>query len=287
MGWNDVAQLNFNNVSMRLEMIKSMKYWVYTANVDGFRCDYADGPPTDFWKQAIDTLRNISNHKLLMLAEGSRSANFTAGFDYNFGFDFYGNLKSIYSSNRSVITIDNLNTVEHVNATNGQQVVRYITNHDVNGSDGTPLDLFGGKNGSLSAFIVAAYMNSVPMIYNGQEVAMASKIVFPFTSVKVNWSVNADVTAQYKKIIAFRNNSLAIRRADPVSYSSADVCVFTKQQGTEKVLVLVNLRNNSVVYTVPSVLNNTNWIDAINGGAMSISNQVSLPAYGYLVLKNQ
>ncbi|RYE16123.1 MAG: hypothetical protein EOP51_26405, partial [Sphingobacteriales bacterium] len=63
-GWNDVAQLNFNSNAMRLEQIRSMKYWVLKANIDGFRCDYADGPPVDFWKQAIDTLRNISSHKL-------------------------------------------------------------------------------------------------------------------------------------------------------------------------------------------------------------------------------
>ena len=81
-GWNDVAQLNFTNGMMRLEMIRSMKYWVYTANVDGFRCDFADGPPYDFWKQAIDTLRNITTHKLLMLAEGTRSNHYTAGFDW-------------------------------------------------------------------------------------------------------------------------------------------------------------------------------------------------------------
>lgn len=47
-GWTDVAQLDFSNTAMRLEMIYSMKYWVYEANVDGFRCDYADGPPATF-----------------------------------------------------------------------------------------------------------------------------------------------------------------------------------------------------------------------------------------------
>lgn len=48
--WMDVADLNYNSSAMRLAMIDAMKYWVYTANVDGFRCDYADGVPFDFWK---------------------------------------------------------------------------------------------------------------------------------------------------------------------------------------------------------------------------------------------
>jgi glycosidase len=211
-GWNDVAQLNFTNQEMRLAMIKAMKFWVFTANIDGFRFDYADGPPVDFWKQAVDTLRNISTHKLLLLAEGSRSSNYSAGIDFNFGFGFYGNLKNIFSANTSAMVLDNLNNSEYTDASNGQQVVRYITNHDVNSSDGTPLDIFGGKEGSLAAFIIAAYMKGVPMIYNGQEVGEPNRLTFPFTSTNINWTLNPDITAGYKKVIALRNSSTAIRR---------------------------------------------------------------------------
>jgi glycosidase len=285
MGWNDVAQLNYTNQAMRHEMISSMKYWVYTANIDGFRCDYADGPPFDFWKQAIDTLRNITTHKLLLLAEGSRSNHFTAGFDFTFGFGFYYQLKTIYSSNQPVTKIDGLNTSEYVNATNGQQVVRYITNHDVNGSDGTPLDLFGGKQGSMAAFVVAAYMKSVPMIYNGQEVGTPFRIVFPFTGQNINWTLNPDVTAEYKKVIAFRNSNEAIRRGELVSFSNANICAFTKEQGSEKIFVMSNLRNNAINYTLPASVANSDWTDAMTGTPVFLSTQVTLPAYSYQVFK--
>ncbi|MBK7031603.1 MAG: hypothetical protein IPH45_21480 [Bacteroidales bacterium] len=57
--WQDVADLNFSNDTMRLEMIRCLKYWILTANIDGYRCDAADFVPYSFWKQAIDTLRNI------------------------------------------------------------------------------------------------------------------------------------------------------------------------------------------------------------------------------------
>ncbi len=43
-GWTDVAQLNFTNTDMRKALIAAMKYWVFAANCDGFRFDYADGP---------------------------------------------------------------------------------------------------------------------------------------------------------------------------------------------------------------------------------------------------
>jgi glycosidase len=284
MGWNDVAQLNYTNAAMRLQMIKDMQYWVYTANIDGFRCDYADGPPLDFWTQAIDSIRNITTHKFLFLAESNDNAKYTTGFDYIFGFNFYGNLKNIYSSNEAVTTIDALNNSDYVDASNGQQVVRYLTNHDVNSSDGTPLELFGGINGSMAAFVVAAYMKSVPMIYNGQEVATPFQIIFPFTTTKLTWVPNPAVTNQYKAVLAFRNSSLAIRRGDLTSYSNADICAFTKTATGDTAFVVSNLRNVAINYTIPSGLVNTTWQDVMNGGNVTLSSQLTLQPYSFYVL---
>lgn len=285
-GWNDVAQLNFSSNDMRLEMIRSMKYWVYTANVDGFRFDYADGPPSDFWKQAIDTLRAITTHNLLLLAEGNRNNHFTVGFDFIFGFSFYGSIKTIFSNNQPATSIDAVNTSEYTNASSGQQVVRYLTNHDVNSSDGTPLSLFGGAKGSMAAFVVAAYMKGVPMIYNGQEVGTPFQLLFPFTGADIDWTLNPGVTAEYKKVIAFRNSSNAIRRGALASYSSANVCAFTKTQGAETVFVASNLKNSVVTYTLPSAVANATWTDAMTGATVTVGTQITLQPYAYLVLKN-
>ena len=282
-GWNDVAQLNFKNAEMRLAMISAMKYWVYTSNIDGFRCDFADGPPVDFWKQAIDTLRNISTHKLLMMAEGQRSSNYSAGFDYNFGFKFFENLKEVYAHNHSALVIDSLNIKDYKGTVNGQQIIRYITNHDVNSSDGTPLDLFGGEKGSMAAFVIAAYMKSIPMIYNGQEVGTPYRLVFPFTAKKIDWTLNPDITAEYKKVIAFRNRSNAIRRGNLISYTSDDVCAFTKTFGSEEVLVISNLRDKAIDYTLPSTLKSLTWKDAMKGGTVVLSGSINLPPYSYFV----
>jgi glycosidase len=283
--WRDVAQLNFENAEMRLAMINAMKYWVLEANVDGYRCDYSDGPPFDFWKQALDTLRNITGHKLIMLAEGTKSDRFTAGFDYNFGFRFYSNLRRIYSNNRSVCTIDSLNVTEYRDASENQRVVRYTTNHDVNSSDGTPLTIFNGQKGSMAAFIVAAYMHGVPMIYNGQEVGTPHRLTFPFTSSKIDWTINPDITLEYKKVIAFRNESDAIRRGHLTSYSNDDVCAFTKEHSNEKVFVVVNMRDKNINYTFNSELGSSSWTNVMNGEAVRLSDEISLEPFSYLVLR--
>jgi glycosidase len=283
-GWNDVAQLNFKNMDMRAEMIESMKYWVLKANIDGFRCDFADGPPYDFWKQAIKALQHIQDHKLLLLAEGKGSSHYKAGFDYTFGFEFFGNLKTIVSKGKTVKSIDSLNVLEHQGASHGQQVVRYTTNHDVNGSDGTPQELFGGEKGAIASFIVAAYMNSVPMIYNGQEVGTPFRLVFPFTTKKIDWSLNPALTIEYKRIFAFRNENDALRNGKLHSYNSDDVCAFVKTHRGKKVFVLSNLRNKNVSYSVPEKLKGSKWMDAFTGKAFDVQNNIDLLAYKYLVL---
>ena len=283
--YGDVAQLDFNSLPMRLAMISAMKSWVFTANVDGFRCDYADFQPDDFWKQATDTLRNVKTHKLLLLAEGTRASNFASGFDYNFGFGFYGGIKNVYRSGNPATAFDGLNTSEYAGATSTQQVVRYTTNHDVNSSDGTPVALFGGDAGAMSAFVIASCFKGVPLIYNGQEAGMTARIPFPFTSVKVQWGAHPDVTTAYRQLMAIRAASPALRHGTPTSYSSANMCAFTKTAGTDQAFVLANVRNTPTTYTLPAALANTSWTNTLTGSPVTLGTQVTLPPYGYAVLR--
>lgn len=284
--YTDVAALDLSNPAVRLEMINAMKYWVFNANVDGFRLDFADSPAIDFWQEINSSLRAITSHKLLLLAEGTRSENYSAGFDYNFGMHFYYNsLLPIFQGGNATL-IDQSNAVEYNNATGNQQITRYLTNHDVNSSDGTPLELFGGKEGSMAAFVVVAYMKGVPFIYNGQEVAFPTRITFPFTSVDIDWSINPDVLAEYTKVIAFRNSSDAIRRGTLTSYTTKNVVAFTKTLGTERVLVLSNLRNEAGNFTVPPSLVGTKWKDAYTGAKITLNAAVSLAPYQYMTLVN-
>jgi hypothetical protein len=139
----------------------------------------------------------------------------------------------------------------------------------------------------MAAFVVVAYMKSIPLIYNGQEIGTPFRLVFPFTNTHIDWTIhNPDVTAGYKKILAFRNNNETVRRGVLTSYSSDDVCAFTKTLGSKKVFVLSNLRNKTVIYTVPRNLANKKWRDAFKGSKIKVSNSITLDPYSYLVLKS-
>ena len=286
-GYNDVAQLNYENTEMKAAMIDAMEYWVYNANIDGFRCDFADAVPDNFWKEAITKLRSIKNQDLIMLAEGTKVSHFAAGFDYTFGFNFFTTLKKVFSENKPATTIQDANAAEYANNyKNDQRIVRYTTNHDVNVTDGTPLNLFGGINGSIATFVVAAYMKSVPMIYNAQEIGYAQQIPF-FNHTPIDWSTaNQTVLTEYKKIIAFRKSSAALKTGTYYGYSSNAVSAFTMETATEKVFVLSNLSNATVNYIIPTSLSATAWKDAFTNTSVSVAATITLTPYQYLVLKN-
>ncbi|PWB26667.1 alpha-amylase family glycosyl hydrolase [Flavobacterium sp. HTF] len=285
--YNDVAQLDFNNAEMKNAMIDAMSYWVYTANIDGFRCDYADFVGPGFWTDAITKLRSIKKtQKILMLAEGSKVSHFVAGFDYTFGFNFFSSLEKVFKENLSATTLQSSNATEYANNYNTEnKVVRYTTNHDVNLTDGTPLELFGGKKGSVAAFVVAAYLKSVPMIYNGQEIGYAQRLNY-FSRTPIDWSTaDNEMLAEYKKIIAFRNSSNAIKKGTFTGYSSDAVSAFTMEKDTEKVLVLSNLTSSSIKYLASPAIKGT-WKDAFTGASVTVGTEISLLPFQYLILKN-
>ncbi|GAB2698424.1 alpha-amylase family glycosyl hydrolase [Mucilaginibacter koreensis] len=282
--YSDVAQLNFSNQDMRSAMIDAMRYWVYTANIDGYRCDFADNVPMDFWKQAIDALRTITSHRLMMLAEGTRSDHIKAGFNMVYGMSYYATLSSkVFANAGSVTLLQNENVNEYASSRPGSQVLRYITNHDVYSSDGSPVNIYGGRTGSLSAFLVTAYMKGVPMIYNGQEVGTTRDLNI-FYRNPIDWTANPDMTAEYKRILNFRKSSDAVRNGDLTAYSSDDVAVFTKTTAAQKVLVIANLRNRAVTYIMPSALTASGWKNAFTNTAVTLNSQVYLQPFQHMVL---
>jgi glycosidase len=288
-GFTDVLQLNFAKPDMRAAMIAAMRYWVLTANVDGYRFDYADGPTYQFFTEANTSLKSISGHKLLLIAEGSqRDYFFKSGFNLQYGFDFFSIMeKRIFGGQKSAKILDSLNTANYASYRGlppTARMLRYTSNHDVNVSDGTPLDLFGGKAGSLAAFVVAAYMNGTPMVYNGQEVGTPQRLPFIQSRQVIDWSLNPDMVLAYKRILRFRNASNAVRNGALASYSTDDVCAFTKTADNEQVLTVINLRNRAVTYTVPAALVGS-YRNGLTGQAAAVGTQVSLQPYQYLVLQ--
>jgi hypothetical protein len=128
-------------------------------------------------------------------------------------------------------------------------------------------------------------MKSVPMIYGGQEIGYAKRIDY-FDKIAIDWSTtDFDMLKEYKKIIAFRNTSEALRKGKFTGYSSNEASVFTMETTAQKVLIVANVKNKAVKYTTSTALANTTWTDALTGNQVTIGAEINLAAYQYLILK--
>jgi len=283
--WADVADLDFSNALMRKFMINAMKYWVLKANIDGFRCDYADGVPADFWKQAIDTLKTIPNRKYILLAEGSMNTQFTAGFEMNYSWSFYDQLRNIYRNNLATSGLFTVNTNDYAAVPSGVAKLRYSTNHDQSAWDDSPVVLYNGQAGAINAFVLSATIGGVPLIYNGQEVGRPDKTPF-FSKSPINWNLNPGTLAAYKQIMAFRQSSNALKLGSiQVLTDAGNVVAFKRIYQSEEVLVLVNTKNSTTNYTLSGGIANTNWKNALDNSSVALGTALSLQPYQYFILK--
>ncbi|MHB1922343.1 MAG: alpha-amylase family glycosyl hydrolase [Chitinophagaceae bacterium] len=284
--WKDVAALNYSNLDMRHAMINAMKYWILAANIDGYRCDYADGPPLDFWQQAFDSLQiMVPQHKLILLAESANKSLFSTGFQLNYAWDYYTALKNAFENSQPASSIIATDIAENTGLPGNDFKLRFTSNHDEDLNDNTPIALFNGQQGSMAAFVLASYMGGIPLIYDGQEVGDPEKIPI-FDTSSIDWSNHPEMTLAYKKLLAFRNLNDAVKEGSLISYSNADVAAFTRTSGTAQVLVAVNIRDSSVTYTWDPALANTSWKDAMNNDSMvQLANQISLSPYEYRILE--
>ena len=279
--WNDVADLNFDQVAMRNAQIEAMKYWVLEANVDGYRCDYADGVPFDFWNEAINQLRALPNRDLLMLAEGTRTDHYQAGFDLTYGWNYYTALKNVWNG-ASSSTLTTTHQLEYGNIPAGKGKVRFTTNHDESAWDASPISLFNGKNGALAASVVNIFSGAVPLLYTGQEVGKTGTTPF-FSNTTINWTANQDMLAAYQKIYSVYQTNTAARSQTVSAYQlSNDLICWKKTNGSSSVLILVNVRNTTINVNLPPILAG-NFVNLITNQNETVGTSLSLTPYAYRI----
>lgn len=281
--WQDVADLNYSNDTMRTAMIDAMKYWIYTANVDGFRCDYADGVPFSFWQNAWSSLHSIEGRKFILFAEGTRADHFTAGFDLNFGWQFYGALKNVYAG-QSVSTIFAAHANEYQGVAEGKHWVRFTTNHDESAWDATPISLFDGINGALAASVVTIFTGGVPLLYSSQEVGTAQTVPF-FSTSTINWSANPEMLHAYQAMLSYYANKETARLGENTVFADDDIACLQKSLNSDTILVVTNLRNSEINWTIPGSLQTTQWVDAFTGYPFTFTESLLLNPYQYLIFQ--
>ncbi len=284
--WLDVADLNYDNQDMRLAMIDAMKFWITEVGIDGFRCDVADGVPADFWRDAIDTLRQAAApRQIVMLAEGKRPDNFTVGgFDMNYGWDYKDSLVRVFAQGEPAEMLFRADKAEYDSLPAGKVKMRFTTNHD-HATETEPCVQFDNDNGAMAAYVATIFPHGGALIYGSQEVGYPDPINF-FHYVPVNWMAKPEVYREYQHLIGLYNTYPALRKGNLTTWPDQNVLLFEKSMdGEDSFLIAVDVRDDHNAIAVPAEWRGAKVINMNGDQPQQLGDSLHLAHYEYLILK--
>lgn len=278
-GWNDVADLNYNNKQMRAAMIDALVFWVKEIGIDGYRCDAVDYVPVDFWTEAIKAIREVKKDAI-MLAESSDKKYFTAGFNYAYGWPYQNALKALFAGGK-LETFYTKVQKEAEDLPSGTHLMRFITNHD-QASENAPSKVYGSNEAALAAHVITTFIGEYPLIYSSQEIGYSKALNF-FNNNVLDWNSNKAYTDSYQKIMGAAVESQTVRYGKPVCTSISGASVIQWKNGPENLLVIVNPTKNTISAKMPMEKAGSTMKNLVSGQSESVPNVVELGAYEYRI----
>ncbi len=286
--WSDVADLNYDNTEMRAAMLDAMKFWVAEAGIDGYRCDYAGGVPTNFWETARIALDSIK--PVFMLAENEDALDLlNKAFECNYGWTVHHLMKEIYQGKKNVTDIQGYFTKADSTYPAGKYILNFTSNHDENSWNGTEYERLGESVKTYAA--LSFTIPGMPLIYTGQEAGLDKRLAF-FEKDSINWSKDTAMTTFYAKLIDLKQENpalwngvaggkiLFLQTSEPEK-----LLAFKREKENNSVLVMMNLSEIPIHGTVQTGETKTylNWVTGENA-EVSATNQVDLAPWEYKIL---
>ena len=277
--WTDVADLNYDNAEMRAAMIDAMKYWVTTVGIDGYRCDYTDGVPHDFWADAIKQLRAIDS-ELFMLSESEGSDYLKDGFDMYYDWSYATLLKNLFNGGDIKTFFEKADELL-APIDDAAKVMRYVYNHDV-ASSNTLTSLYGGADALPAAYALTAMLNGTPLVYSSMETNLSSGGTLSFFNYNpLTW--NSDKADVYATINDAYTATAEVRGGELLTYSTGDVVTFARVNGSHSMLVMVNPTGDGVTVKVPMAYSGTEMRDMLTKTDVELPMTIDLAGYEYAI----
>ncbi|MDE6081324.1 MAG: hypothetical protein K2F70_03540 [Muribaculaceae bacterium] len=280
-GWSDVAQLDFGNPEVGEAMKSAMLFWVDKLGIDGYRCDYADGVPHEFWSNTIEALRT-KNADMIMIAETANYDYYADGFDMIYDWTSSTSISDAFKGGKPSDVVkkaaDALAKVPE-----GKSILRYAFNHDV-AAENNVSTYFGSVDGIPAAYVLASMLNGTPMIYSSMDASGISGKLSFFNYTTLDFS--AELTGVYTAIDAAFQESAEVRRGELTDYSNSSVVCFTRSIPGHTLLVAVNVTGSAQTVRTPIQLAGASMTDLINGGTAAAPLVINLEPYAYTILMN-
>jgi len=250
--WVDVADLDYSKPGLRQYMSGMLVRWLRDYGIDGFRCDYASGVPTDFWEALRPELER-ANPAVVMLAEADDPALLRSAFDIDYAWDFYHVMGEAIAGRVPASAVRA--TWERAAAIypRGALRLRFSDNHDqlrATGQFGLPA--------ALAASAVMFTLDGVPLLYNGMEVGDTTESTAPslFERRPIAWEMverRPQVTTYYRALAALRRAHPAFTQG-AVQWLRNDeerrILSYERSGAGESLVVVVNLSNQQFTGTV-------------------------------------
>ena len=280
-GWSDVAQLDFSNPEVGEAMKNAMLFWVDKLGIDGYRCDYADGVPHEFWRSTIEALR-AKNADMIMIAETANYDYYADGFDMIYDWTSSTSISDAFNGGKPSDVVkkaaDALAKVPE-----GKSILRYAFNHDV-AAENNVSTYFGSVDGIPAAYVLASMLNGTPMIYSSMDASGISGKLSFFNYTTLDFS--EELTGVYTAIDAAFQESAEVRRGELTDYSNSSVVCFTRSIPGHTLLVAVNVTGSAQTVRTPIQLAGASMTDLINGGTAAAPLVINLEPYAYTILMN-
>lgn len=250
--WADVADLNYDNPSLRDYIIEMLKFWLKEFNLDGFRCDVAGFVPTDFWERARTELEKI-NPDIVMLAEWDSPDLLVKAFDFDYAWSMHSTMTEVLMGMKPASAFRPVWEEERRKFPRGALHMRFSDNHD----ERRAIARFG-ERAALAASALMFTLDGVPLLYNGMEVGDTAESGAPalFEKLPILWQIaerRPEFPRFYKQMIALRKSSEALRRGEMQWLRNSDearVVTFSRRSVDEEILVAINFSNQPFVGTV-------------------------------------
>jgi glycosidase len=241
--WIDVADLDYSSPALRRYMSEMMVRWLRDYGVDGFRCDYASGVPTDFWESLRPELDRV-RPGLAFLAESDDPGLLESAFDIDYAWDFYHAMSDALAGRKPASFVREVWEKAAAKYPRGALRLRFSDNHDQLRTTGQ-----AGLPAALAASAVMFTLDGVPLLYNGMEVGDTVESAAPalFERAPIQWEMSerrAHVAPYYHALAALRRAHPAFTRGTVRWLANADearILSFERTTAAESLVVVANL----------------------------------------------
>ncbi len=280
-GWEDVVDLNYEHKPLWKEMVAAMKFWINECGIDGFRCDMAHLVTIDFWEYARAILDQ--QKQLLWVAE-TEDQNYYKVFDATYAWELLHSMEKLY---RNEIALPQLVDVLSKYATDNALRLMFTSNHDENSHSGSEWERLG-EAATAFAVLCATWINSLPLIYSGQELPNVKRLLF-FDKDVIDWNDHNQLGHYYTTLLNLRKTNVALKNPDQTTEcrilantAPASVLTYLRKKDENEVLVVLNLSPEKIYFQIKDYQIIGTMVNPFNGEHFT-GNELIMESWAYKI----